>query len=253
MAGLWLMAPTAHGQDSALDIDCGDSQIIIEGGEPPRFTLPSQVDETIEMKPDAVLTIRGVNLPANTVLNWGVQGLGMQLFSKDLRFTSGVTAVNVADFSSQARGIYRIEGTLSSGLVELCNMPFLANISGFGGTTAYAATGMSALAGAGALAGASVAANGLKAKLEAKVQVARRRPHGWRRWVPVPAWKRSLISTSLGAVTGLGLAVLMQQTGVSPLTLANAVWGLILGGGISFGVGYSLGVVKTLLQSPEEA
>lgn len=68
----------------------------------------------------------------------------------------------------------------------------------------------------------------------------------------MPAWKRSLISTSLGAIAGLGLAVIAQQTGISPLTLASAVWGLILGGGLSFGVGYSLGVVKTYLKSTVE-
>ena len=251
-AVLWLVTPTVHGQDGPHDTDCGGVQIIIEGGEPPQFTLPSQVGETIETRPDGVLTIRGVDLPADAVLHWGVHGLGTELVGKDLKFTSGVTTVKVADFSFQARGIYEIEGTLFSGPIELCAMPFRVNISGFGGTTAYAATGVSALAGAGALASASLAANGLSAKLDAKVQVARRRPRGWRRWVPVPAWKRSVISTLLGAVTGLGLAVLMQQTGISPLSLANAVWGLILGGGISFGIGYSLGVVKTFLKSPVE-
>ncbi|HCL25588.1 MAG TPA: hypothetical protein DHW65_04475 [Dehalococcoidia bacterium] len=91
------------------------------------------------------------------------------------------------------------------------------------------------------MASAPVAANGLSAKLDAKVQVARRRPQGLRRWIPVPAWKRSLFSTLVGAATGLGLAVLMQQSGISPMSLANAVWGLVLGGGVSFGAGYSLG------------
>lgn len=191
-------------------------------------------------------------MPADVSLHWGIQGLGTELAGKDLQLTSGTTKINVADFSSHARGIYEVEGSLRSGPIELCTIPFKVNITGFGGTAAFAATGVSAVAGAGALAGAPLAANGLSAKLDAKVQVARRRPRGWRRWVPVPAWKRSLISTSLGAVTGLGLAVLMQQTGISPLSLANAVWGLILGGGISFGVGYSLGVVKTFLKSPVE-
>jgi len=163
-----------------------------------------------------------------------------------------VTTVDLADFSPLSHGIYEIEGTLLSELVELCTLPFRVNISGFGGTAAYAATGISAVAGAGALATASLAANGLSAKLDAKVQISRRRPRGWRRWVPVPAWKRTIFSTPLGAVTGLGLAVLMQQSGISPLSLANAVWGLILGGGVSFGVGYSLGVIKTYLKSPEK-
>ena len=252
MAVLWLPAPTVYAQDGSRDADCGGPQIIIEGGEPPRFTLPSQVGETIEIEPDAVLTIRGVDLLSNSVLHWGVQGLGTELAGKDLRFTSGLTKVDLADFSPSTRGIYQIEGTLFSGLKELCTMPFRVNISGFGGPLAYAATGVSAVAGAGALATASLAANGLSAKLDAKVQISRRRPRGWRRWVPVPAWKRTIFSTLLGAVTGLGLAVLMQQGGISPLSLANAVWGLILGGGVSFGFGYSLGVIKTFLKSPKD-
>lgn len=252
IALLWLMAPTVHGQDGPGGIDCGGAQVIIEGGAPPQFTLPLQIGETIEIAPSAVLTIRGVDLPAETVLHWGIRGLGMELASKDLRFTSGVTTLNASDFPLQARGIYEIEATLLDGLVEICAMPFRVSIAGFGGVAAYTATGVSALAGAGALAGASLAANGLSAKLDAKVEVARRRPRGWRRWFPVPAWKRSLISTSLGAIAGLGLAVIAQQTGISPLTLASAVWGLILGGGLSFGVGYSLGVVKTYLKSTVE-
>ncbi len=145
-----------------------------------------------------------------------------------------------------------VEGVLSSGSDELCTIPFRLNITGFGGTAAIAATGVSAVAGVGALASAPMAANGLNAKLDAKVQVARRRPRGWRRWVPVPAWKRSIFSTLVGAVTGLGLTVLMQQAGINPLSLASAIWGLVLGGGVSFGVGYSMGVVKTLLQPPLE-
>ena len=252
MAVMWLMAPQAYAHDGPHNIDCGAPEIIIEGGQPSSFTLPSQVHETLKIEPDAVLTIRGIDLPVDTSLHWGIQGLGTELAGKDLQFTSGVTTVDVADFSSHARGIYEVEGTLRSGPIELCTIPFRVNITGFGGTAAIAATGVSAVAGAGALASAPLAANGLSAKLEAKVQVARRRPRGWRRWVPVPAWKRSIFSTLVGAVTGLGLAVLMQQSGISPLSLANAVWGLVLGGGVSFGVGYSLGVVKTLLKPPLE-
>ena len=43
----------------------------------------------------------------------------------------------------------------------------------------------------------------------------------------------------------------MQQSGISPMSLANAVWGLVLGGGVSFGAGYSLGVLKTFLKPPQ--
>ena len=252
MSVLWLIASPAYAHDGPHNIDCGGPEIIIEGGQPPAFTLPAQSDETLEVDPQAVLTIRGIGMPADASLHWGVQGLGTELAGKDLQFTSGVTTINVADFSTHARGIFEIEGTLFSGPIELCTIPFKLNISGFGGTTALVATGVSVVAGAGALAGAPLAANGLNAKLKAKVQVARRRPRGWRRWVPVPAWKRSIFSTLVGAVTGLGLAVVMQQAGINPLSLASAVWGLALGGGVSFGVGYSLGVVKTLLKPPVE-
>ncbi|NQW23473.1 MAG: hypothetical protein HQ475_08530 [SAR202 cluster bacterium] len=252
MGALWLIAPPAYAHEGEHDSDCGGPEIIIEGGQPASFSLPSQAGGTIEIDPDAVLTIRGENLPADASMHWGLQGLGTELAGEDVQFTSGVTTINVAEFSAQARGIYEVEGTLLSGPVELCTIPFNVNISGFGGTTAYTATGVAAVAGIGALAAAPLAANGLSAKLNAKVQVARRRPRGWRRWIPIPAWKRSIFSTLVGAVTGLGLAVLMQQTGYSPLTLASAVWGLILGGGVSFGVGYSLGVIKTFVKPPLE-
>jgi len=252
MATLWLIASEARAHEGSHDLDCGGPQIVIEGGRPSPFTLPAQADTTLNLEPDATLTIRGVDMPTDPSMRWGVQGLGSELASKDVDFTSGTAAIDVSDFASHTRGIYEVEGTLLSGPIELCKISFKVNISGFSGTIAIAASGVSAVAGAGALASAPLAANGLSAKLEAKVRVARRRPRGLRRWLPVPAWKRSIFSTLIGAVTGLGLAVVMQQAGVTPLSLASAVWGLVLGGGVSFGVGYSLSVIKTLLSPPEE-
>ena len=255
MAALWLMAlmaPPVLAHDGPHNLDCGGPQIILEGGQPSPFTLPAQVDETLNPDPEAILTIRGVDLHADASLHWGRQGLGTELAGKDVEFSSGVVTVNIGDFSSHARGIFEVEGTLFSGPTELCIIPFKLNISGFSGTTAFAAAGVSAVAGVGALASAPLAANGLSAKLDAKVKVARRRPRGLLRWLPIPAWKRSIFSTLVGAVTGLGLAVVMQQAGINPLSLASAVWGLILGGGVSFGVGYSIGVVKTFLSPPQE-
>lgn len=250
MAAVWLIAPPAYAHDGPHG--CGGPEIIIEGGNPSPFTLPLQADESIEIEPDAVLTIRGVNLPVDARLHWGVQGLGAELAGKDVQISSGVTTIDVADFSEHARGVYVIKGALFSGPIELCSIPFELNVTGFGGTTAIAATGVAAVAGVGALAGAPLAANGLSAKLDAKVQVARRRPRGWRKWVPIPAWKRSIFSTFVGAITGLAISVIMQQAGIQPLSLASAVWGVIAGGGVSFGVGYSLGVLKTFMQTPVE-
>ena len=41
------------------------------------------------------------------------------------------------------------------------------------------------------------------------------------------------------------------QAGINPPSLASAVWGLALGGGVSFGVGYSIGVIKTYVKPPQ--
>jgi hypothetical protein len=248
LAVVWLLAPPTFAHEGPHG--CGGPEIVIQGGNPSPYILPIQGDQKFEVEPDAVLTVRGVNLPVDARLHWGVQGLGAELAGKDIQIANGVTTINVADFSDHARGIYVVKGALFSGPIELCTMPFELTVSGFGGTTALAATGVAAVAGVGALASAPLAANGLNAKMDAKVQVARRRAQGWRKLVPIPAWKRSIFSTIVGALTGLGIAVVMQQAGIEPLSLASAVWGVIAGGGVSFGVGYSLGVIKTVMKSP---
>jgi len=68
----WLMASPASAHDGSHDTDCGGPQIIIEGGNPSPFTLPTQGDETLEIDPEAILTIRGINLPADATLHWGI-------------------------------------------------------------------------------------------------------------------------------------------------------------------------------------
>jgi hypothetical protein len=179
-----------------------------------------------------------------------LRGLGSKLGSKDLDIGSGVAQVRIQDISAHARGIFKIDGAVLGEFGELCSVSFEMEITGFGGTTVLAATGVSAAAGLGALASAPLSANGINAKVNLGVQVQRRRPRGLRRWLPVPAWKRTIFSTATGVITGLGVAVLLQQGGVAPLSLANALKGAILGGGVTFGVGYSLGVLRTLLKPP---
>ena len=85
----------------------------------------------------------------------------------------------------------------------------------------------------GSLASGPFAASGMNAKLTLKAKLQRRRPRGWRRFLPVPAWKRTITGTIVGAITGLCVAVLLQQGGVTPLSIATAVWGLIVGGGLT--------------------
>ena len=149
MAVSWLMAPPVSAHDGSHDTDCGGPQIIIEGGNPSPFSLPNQGDETLEIAPEAILTIRGINLPADAALHWRVRGLGAELAGKFVDISSGVTTINVADFSSHARRVYLVEGILFSGPIELCSISFEADITGFSGTTAIAASGVAAVAGVG--------------------------------------------------------------------------------------------------------
>jgi predicted benzoate:H+ symporter BenE len=60
-----------------------------------------------------------------------------------------------------------------------------------------------------------------------------------------------MFSMFIGAITGLALAVVLQQAGITPLSLTAAIWGLVTGGGVTFGLGYSLGAIRTFLRSPE--
>ena len=248
MSTAWLIPPPIYAHDGPHG--CGGPEIVIEGGSPSPFILPLQADEVVQVEPDADLTITGVNLPMDTLLHWGVQGLGLELAGKNLQLSSGVTTINVAHFSEHARGVYLVKGKLFSGPVELCSIPFNLKVSGFAGTTAIAATGVAAAAGVSALASWNIAANGLGAKLNAKIQVSRRKPSGWRKWVPIPDWKRSIISTFIGAITGLAISAIIQQAGIKPLSLPSAMLGMIAGGSVSFGFGYSLGVIKTFIRAP---
>ena len=249
-AAFWLLPQTAEAGTQTQIPFCDGARVFIEGGQPSPFILPDFAGEKLRVDPSAVLEIRAENIPPGARLNWGLRGFGTQLASKDLDIGSGVAQVRIDDISGHARGIFEIDGTVLSGFGELCSVPFEIDISGFGGTTALAATGLSAAAGLAALASAPLAANGINAKVNLKVQVQRRRPRGLRRWLPAPAWKRTMFSTITGVITGLGIAVLLQQSGFAPLSSVNALKGAILGGGVTFGVGYSLGVLRTLIKPP---
>ena len=133
LAVVWLITPSTYAHEGSHG--CGGPEIVIEGGNPSPYTLPIQGDETFEVEPDSVLTIRGVNLPVDARLHWGVQGLGTELAGKDIQISNGVTTNTAAKFSDHARGVYAIKGSLFSGPVELCSIPFELTVSGFGGTS----------------------------------------------------------------------------------------------------------------------
>lgn len=249
-AAFWLLPRAVRAGAPAQIPSCEGARVFIEGGQPSPFILPDFVGRKLRVDPSAVLEIRAENIPLGAHLNWGLRGFGTKLANKDLEIGSGVARVRIEDISTHVRGIFQIDGTVLSEFGELCSVPFEIEISGFSGTTALAATGVSAAAGLVALASAPLSASGINAKVNLKVQIQRRRPRGLRRWLPVPAWKRTMFSTTTGVITGLGIAVLLQQSGFAPLSIATALKGAIIGGGVTFGVGYSLGVLRTFIKPP---
>ena len=247
-ATFWLLPQVAQARSASQTADCDGARVVIEGGQPSPFILPGFSGEKFEVDPEAVLTIRAENIPPGARLNWALRGFGTELASKEVDISSGTTEVRIKDISNHVRGIFEIEGTILSDSGELCSVPFGIDVAEFGGTTALAASGVTAVTGLGVLASAPLSANGINAKVNLKVQLQRRRPRGLRRWLPTPAWKRTIFSTITGVITGLAIAVVLQQSGFAPLSLANALKGAIIGGGATFGVGYSLGVLLTFIK-----
>jgi hypothetical protein len=156
----------------------------------------------------------------------------------------------MADYSKYGHGLYDLDLGVLSGATEVCAVSLSVRITGFGGVAGVASVAAADGTAAVSLLSSVYTANGTKAKLKAKVAVERRRPTGWRRWVPVPAWKRTITGTIIGAITGLCVTAALQQGGVAPLSLSTAVWGLVSGGAIALGAGLTLGAILTYLRPP---
>lgn len=123
---------------------------------------------------------------------------------------------------------------------------------GDGGTVATATRAGSVATGATVLATSAYAASGINANVKLSVQVKRRRRRGWRRFFPVPAWKRMIFSTLLGTIFGLCISIFFQQNGLYELSVESIVWSLVAGGGVTFGVGYFFGAIWTFVKPPKE-
>jgi hypothetical protein len=239
--------------------DCGGASIVIEGADLSVFSLPADGGATLHVQPDSVLLVSAQDPnvpPAGRQVRLNVVGLGFDSegVSRDVPPAPGAEPIelDVGDvLPSIVRGLYQIEGTLIDDGAERCSVIFNLRVGDFGGPVATAAVATAGVAGVAALASVPLTSNGMNAKLKLKVQLRRRRPTGWRRFIPTPAWKRTMVSTLIGAVTGLASTILLQQAGVTPLSLATMVWGLVTGGGVTFGVGYSAGALRTFLSPPE--
>ena len=255
-AALLLITP---GPVTAQGDACAGASYLIEGGDPSRFGLPSDAGSTLRVESDAVLRIgatAAASPPAHRQVRLSVSGLGFDLEGVTIDLGSGAALNRVSlevgeVLPSFARGLYRLDAILIDDGTERCTVSFDIRVGEFGGPVATAAAATTAVAGAGVLLSVPLTSNGMNARLKLKVQLQRRRPTGWRRILPVPAWKRTIISTLIGAITGLATALVLQQAGQAPLSITTAITGLVAGGGLTFGMGYSLGVLRTFLRPPE--
>ncbi len=216
----------------------------IIGGAAPRFVLPAERDGTLRVEPGAVLLVSARQpgaAPERSEVVLTVSGLGLSFdFTADLGpgESSDPVEIDLAEeLPSYVRGLYRAEGTLVYDDAEVCTVRFNVRVRGFGRPIAT-----------GAAASGPLAAGGLNAKLKAKIQLKRHRPTGWRRYLSVPAWGKTISGTVLGAITGIAGAIVLQQAGAITLTPSAAVYALVEGGGVTFGVSYSLGAVWTYVR-----
>ncbi len=231
---------------------CGPTRVLVEGGSPSPFILPAADGETLVVEPDAVLRVRVEDPPDNARLKWSGGRLFGDIGSATRDIGTTPIEIDVDSFSSYVRGLFEIEGTLLSGSREVCSVSFELQIEGFAGVTAIASAGATGAAGLVSIAGVPGAANATAAKANANVQIRRRRRQGWRRWLPVPAWRRTIFGFFTGAITGIGGTIIMQQAAINPLSVVSAIWGAVIGGGVVVGLGYSLGAVRTYMQPPDE-
>jgi len=118
---------------SAQHVECGGTRIVIEGGEPSPFVLPDNAGDALEVAPDSVLHIRAEALPSGSTLRWGVRGLADLFPTSTNEVGAGDVEINAADYSSYARGLYELEGTLFAAQDEVCTVSFRVHVTGFGG------------------------------------------------------------------------------------------------------------------------
>lgn len=239
----------APGVASAQETECRGARLIIHGGEPDPFELPRDAGETLTVA--SALDISVEDPPPDPSIDWSVLVLGRRLARPPVDVGPEPTAVDLADLPFDASGRYEVEGTLRTGSEEVCTLAFSVRLGRFGGPLAVAATAATVAAGLGAAGSTFVAVRSARIKLSLELEAKRRRRRGVRRFLPVLAWKPTLVSTLIGMLTGFFSAALVQQGGLAPLSVLTAVYGIIAGGGVTFAVSY-LSALRTYLQLSEE-
>ena len=171
---------------------CGPTRILVEGGTPSPFVLPAAAGETLVVEPDAVLRVRVEEPPDDAKLRWKSGRLFGDVGSATRDVGTAPIEIDVGSFSSYVRGLFEIEGALLSGSRELCSVTFELRIEGYAGVTAIASAGATGAAGLVSVASVPAMANATATKANVNVRLRRRRREGWRRWLPVPAWRRTI-------------------------------------------------------------
>ena len=213
--------------------------------------LPSQAGDKLKLETDAVVTLVGENVPEGARIRWSVDGLG-GLVSRTDEIASGTVTVRLEDYTNVVRGLFALKGELLVGRRTLCALKLRVQVGeGFSGPVATGSAAASAVTGLGAAASVPLTANGLVIKLNASAAIHRRRPTGIRRWLPVPAWRRTIIGLFIGVLTSICISIVLQQASIYPLSLAMLIKNAIIGGGVTVGIGYSIGAIFTYIRPPQ--
>ena len=237
---------------------CGGMSVVAESAGSVVFRLPEQAGDTLVVNPDDELLVRAENIPTSgrveisvrmpfgTSITEGHEWVDMPLGG------SHEVEISSSEFARYARGKYETEVALFNEEQFVCRISFSVRFAGFGGIAPAAAAGAAAASGTAAVVTAAWSASGSGLKLRLRLAVRRRRGRGLRRWIPAPAWRRTITSTVMGVVTGLLTTVALQQAGIITLTTGSVVSGSVIGGGVSFGVGLVWGSLLEFLRTPQE-
>ncbi|MBI4219125.1 MAG: hypothetical protein HY682_03200 [Chloroflexi bacterium] len=245
------------GQDQG---SCDGITLQIERGGTVAFDLPRQSGEKLIVEPGEPLTLKfkGISSAGRADLTIKLP-FGQSItrsYSWPFAPTNGEFVIDVkpedyGEFADLARGAYPLEVTTFALEEPVCTVPFEVSLGqGIEGPIGVATAAVAGVAAAGAVAASGWAASGAHAKLKLQVAVQRRRRTGLRRWIPVPSWKRTLIGSILGTLTGLLMAIVFQQGGWESLTSFTVIRNVVAGALGSVGFGIAWGSVWSFLKPP---
>ena len=238
--------------------DCDSSEVEIIGGDPFSFVLPRDDGQRITVDPDAVLDVGVRNPPRNGTLRVRVAGFPAEPFQRTYRFQSDGSDVNVesfsiADYARWARGIYSLEGELLDSTGQtICEVALQVRIGGFGGLAGVASAVAAGIGGATVVFNVSSSVANTRARIKVDLALERRRRRGLRRWLPFPSLKSTITGSILGTISGVVVVVLLQQSGITPISLGKAIIGLVVGGVAPISVTVALGTIINFLRPLEE-